>query len=105
MWPWLIGAFVEAWLKVNGSTPATRAEARERFLSPLLAHLGAAGLGHVSEIADGEAPHTPRGCPWQAWSLSELIRLTALLTEPEPTAPPAAIPAPATLRHPNLSPA
>jgi glycogen debranching enzyme len=105
VWPWLIGAFVEAWLKVNGCTPATRAEARERFLAPLLAHLGGAGLGHVSEIADGEAPHTPRGCPWQAWSLSELIRLTVLLTEPEPTAPPAAIPAPATLRHPNLSPA
>ena len=93
VWPWLIGPFVEAWLKVNGSTPATRAQAHGRFVAPLLAHLGAAGLGHVSEIADGDAPHTPRGCPWQAWSLGELIRIIALLAEPVKTgvAPPAQI--------------
>jgi glycogen debranching enzyme len=49
----------------------------------LLAHLEVAGLGHVSEIADGDAPHTPRGCPWQAWSVSELLRLaTVILAEP-----------------------
>jgi glycogen debranching enzyme len=41
----------------------------------MLAHLDAAGLGHVSEITDAEAPFTPRGCPFQAWSLGELIRL------------------------------
>jgi glycogen debranching enzyme len=41
----------------------------------MLDHLQHAGLGHVSEIADGEAPHTPRGCPFQAWSLAELLRL------------------------------
>jgi glycogen debranching enzyme len=41
----------------------------------LFDHLAHAGLGHVSEIADAEAPHTPRGCPFQAWSLAELIRL------------------------------
>ena len=52
-----------------------RREARERFLAPLLAHLDEAGLGHVSEIADGEPPHTPRGCPFQAWSVGELLRL------------------------------
>jgi predicted glycogen debranching enzyme len=87
VWPWLIGAFVEAWLNVHGSTAVTRAEARERFLKPLLAHLKTAGLGHISEIADADAPHAPGGCPWQAWSLSELLRLTAVvLAEPPPAA-------------------
>jgi glycogen debranching enzyme len=41
----------------------------------LLDHLSNAGLGHVSEIADGSQPHMPRGCPFQAWSLAELLRL------------------------------
>lgn len=73
-WPWLIGAFVDAWLRVHGDDAARRAQARARFVAPLVAHLAVAGLGHVSEIADGDAPHTPRGCPFQAWSMSELIR-------------------------------
>jgi glycogen debranching enzyme len=75
VWPWLIGPFVDAWLRVNGNTTARRAEARRRFVDPLFDHLREAGLGHVSEIADAEAPFTPRGCPFQAWSLGELIRL------------------------------
>jgi glycogen debranching enzyme len=44
-------------------------------VTPLLAHLGEAGVGHVSEVADGDAPHRPGGCPFQAWSLGELLRL------------------------------
>jgi glycogen debranching enzyme len=75
VWPWLLGPFVEAWLRVRGDTREARAEARERFLAPLHAHLGEAGLGHISEIADAEPPHRPRGCPFQAWSLGELLRL------------------------------
>ena len=75
VWPWLIGPFVEAWLRVRGATDNVKQEARARFLAPLLDHLHEAGLGHVSEIADAEAPHTPRGCPFQAWSLAELLRL------------------------------
>ena len=50
-----------------------------RFLPPLLAHLGTAGLGHVSEVADGDPPHAPGGCPFQAWSLGELLRVRAML--------------------------
>ncbi len=73
-WPWLTGPFVEAWLRVRGNTPAARAEAAARFLGPLRTHLNTAGLGHVSEVADGDAPHTPGGCPFQAWSLGELLR-------------------------------
>ena len=75
VWPWLIGPFVDAWLRSRGDTPEARDEARSRFLQPLLAHLDAAGLGHVSEIADAEPPFAPRGCPFQAWSVGELLRL------------------------------
>jgi len=77
VWPWLMGGFVDAWLNVNGDDAAGRADARRRFLAPLQQHLEVAGLGHVSEIADGDPPYTPRGCPFQAWSLGELIRALA----------------------------
>jgi predicted glycogen debranching enzyme len=75
VWPWLIGPFVEAWVKTRGGTPEAKLSARERFLVPLEQHLARAGVGHVSEIADAEAPHAPRGCPFQAWSVGELLRL------------------------------
>jgi glycogen debranching enzyme len=74
-WPWLSGAFVEAWVRVRGAAPAVKTEARARFVEPLYQNLELAGLGHISEIADGDPPNTPRGCPFQAWSLAELIRL------------------------------
>ncbi len=79
VWPWLIGPFVEAWLRVRDDGAAARAEAGARFLAPLRAHLDVAGLGHVSEVADGDAPHTPGGCPFQAWSLGELLRAERLV--------------------------
>ena len=79
VWPWLLGPFVSAWLAARGNTPEARAEGRARFLPPLHAHLQTAGLGHVSEVADGDAPHTPGGCPFQAWSLGALIRIEAML--------------------------
>ncbi|MEW6321114.1 MAG: amylo-alpha-1,6-glucosidase [Acidobacteriota bacterium] len=78
-WPWLLGPFVDAWVRVRGGTDDARREARERFLAPVLAHLDDAGLGHVSEIVDADPPHTPRGCPFQAWSLGELIRIDRLV--------------------------
>ncbi len=88
VWPWLMGPFVEAWLAVRANSAAARDEARARFLAPLHAHLGEAGLGHVSEIADARAPHTPRGCPFQAWSVGELLRLELeVLAAPAATAP------------------
>jgi glycogen debranching enzyme len=76
VWPWLLGPFVEAWVRVRGGTATARREARERFLLPMIRHLREAGLGHVSEIADAEAAHIPRGCPFQAWSVGELLRLS-----------------------------
>lgn len=75
VWPWLIGPFIEAWVRVRGNTPDAKAEARRRFVDPLMAHLESAGLGHVSEITDADSPFTPRGCPFQAWSLAELLRV------------------------------
>ena len=75
VWPWLMGAFVEAWVRVRGGGEDAKREARGRFLAPLLARLDEAGLGHLPEIADAEPPHTPRGCPFQAWSLGEAMRL------------------------------
>ncbi len=75
VWPWLLGPFVEAWIRVRGATIDAKRTARQQFVEPLLKHLQEAGLGHISEIADAEAPHNPRGCPFQAWSLSELLRL------------------------------
>ncbi|HWP59967.1 MAG TPA: amylo-alpha-1,6-glucosidase [Candidatus Acidoferrales bacterium] len=57
-WPWLIGPFVEGWLRVRGGTRAAKNEARERFLRPLMEHLGQAGLGRVCEIADAEPPYS-----------------------------------------------
>jgi predicted glycogen debranching enzyme len=82
-WPWLMGPFVDAWVRsrATGGGPwaakAVRAEARRRFLGGLARHLDEAGVGHVSEIADSEEPWTPRGCPFQAWSVGEMLRLLA----------------------------
>jgi predicted glycogen debranching enzyme len=82
VWPWLLGPFVEAWVRVRGGTAGAVREARERFLTPLLAHLDEAGLGHISEIADAEPPHLPRGCPFQAWSVGEALRLSEEVLAP-----------------------
>jgi glycogen debranching enzyme len=76
VWPWLIGAFVEAWVRARDNTRQALSEARDRFVLPLLTELDRLGLGHLPEIADAEAPFTPRGCPFQAWSVGELLRLT-----------------------------
>jgi glycogen debranching enzyme len=81
VWPWLMGAFVEAWLRVHGADRERQRQAETRFLAPLRAHLAVAGIGHVSEIADAEPPHRPRGCPFQAWSIGELLRASRLVAE------------------------
>jgi predicted glycogen debranching enzyme len=83
-WPWLVGPFVEAWVRVRGGGEAVKREAAERFVTPLLRHLDEAGLDHVSELADGDPPHRPGGCPFQAWSLGELMRLQLRVLAPAP---------------------
>jgi predicted glycogen debranching enzyme len=81
-WPYLAGAFVDAWVRVRGGGEESKNEARRRFLAPLIAHLDEAGLSHVSEVADGDAPHTPGGCPFQAWSVGETLRIDRVLLAP-----------------------
>jgi predicted glycogen debranching enzyme len=73
VWPFLLGPFLTAWLAVFGKTAKTKTQARA-FLNGIEAHLREACLGQVSEIFDGDAPHHPRGCPAQAWSVAEPLR-------------------------------
>jgi predicted glycogen debranching enzyme len=70
VWAWLIGAFVDAWLKVH---PGDARRARQ-FLDGFVPHLGEACIGSVSEVFDAEPPFTPRGCIAQAWSVAEVLR-------------------------------
>ncbi|MGA1196025.1 MAG: amylo-alpha-1,6-glucosidase, partial [Candidatus Latescibacterota bacterium] len=73
VWGWLIGAFVTAWVRINQNDPTAHHTA-QRFLDPLRQHLQEYGLGQISEIFDGDSPHTPRGCYAQAWSVAETLR-------------------------------
>ena len=67
VWPWLIGPHADAAAATGAPTPA--------LLDGLLAHLGEWGLGSVSETADGDPPHAATGCPFQAWSVAEVLRV------------------------------
>jgi predicted glycogen debranching enzyme len=82
VWPWLAGPFVEAWVRVRGSTPQAKQEAREHYLEPLRSLATSAGLNHLPEIADAVEPYTPRGCPFQAWSIGEFLRLDRVVLTP-----------------------
>ncbi|MFN0101694.1 MAG: amylo-alpha-1,6-glucosidase [Bryobacteraceae bacterium] len=72
VWLWLMGPFVTSYARVYPGSPRLR-----ELLNGLRGHLREAGIGQVSEIADGDAPHTPRGCFAQAWSVAELLRAAA----------------------------
>jgi predicted glycogen debranching enzyme len=70
VWAWLIGPFVDAWLKVHeGDLKTARS-----FLEGFRPHLRQACVGSISEIFDAEPPFTPRGCCAQAWSVAEVLR-------------------------------
>ena len=66
VWPWLIGPYADAVRRAGGDTTG--------LLDGLELHLAEFGLGSVSETMDGDAPHAATGCPFQAWSVAELIR-------------------------------
>ena len=70
VWAWLIGPFVDAWLKVH---PDDRVGAR-RLLEGFDTHLSEACVGSIGEIFDAEPPYVPRGCIAQAWSVAEVLR-------------------------------
>ena len=70
VWPWLIGSFCDLYRKVHGADADIAP-----FLSELLRHQTEDyGLDGIAEVFDGAAPHRPNGCPWQAWSLAEVLR-------------------------------
>ena len=73
VWPWLMGPFVTAYMRVEAHSPAARDKAK-RWLNRFEEHLRTAGLGHISEVAGGNAPHAPGGCIAQAWSVGEVLR-------------------------------
>ncbi|WP_298916925.1 amylo-alpha-1,6-glucosidase [uncultured Nostoc sp.] len=69
VWGWLLGPFILAHLRVYKNPEQAR-----QFLEPMANHLTAHGLGSLSEIFDGDAPMTPRGCIAQAWTVAEVLR-------------------------------
>jgi predicted glycogen debranching enzyme len=69
VWPWLIGPYADAARLIGSSL--------DGLLDGLQAHVGDFGLGSVSETADGAPPHLATGCPFQAWSVAELLRALA----------------------------
>ena len=80
VWPWLIGPFIGAYLRVNNYSPSAKNTAME-MIKPLLGHLTDGGcIGSVSEIFDGDSPQRPNGCFAQAWSVAQLIEAYNLIT-------------------------
>jgi predicted glycogen debranching enzyme len=73
VWPWLLGPFITAYLKVTPNLEEARQTALA-WIEGFAEHLKIAGLGQISEIADAESPHLPKGCVAQAWSVAELLR-------------------------------
>ncbi|MGA3060669.1 MAG: amylo-alpha-1,6-glucosidase [Candidatus Bathyarchaeia archaeon] len=75
IWPWLLGPFVKAYLKINGYSDESRDYAMKNLILPLFSSgINHAGLGTLSEIYDCDSPNTPRGCISQAWSVAEPLR-------------------------------
>ncbi len=69
VWPWLLGPYCSAWAKNGGSKEDIKA-----LLKGAKDMLCEYGLGGIAEVYDGDEPHTPNGCPWQAWSVAEILR-------------------------------
>jgi predicted glycogen debranching enzyme len=73
VWSWLLGPYADALIKTGGAVGKAKAR---KVIERLAPHLREAGLGTISEIFDGDAPHAPRGCPAQAWSVGEVLRVS-----------------------------
>ena len=86
VWGWLVGPFIDAWLKVFPDDVA----GANRALHGIVPHLDEACIGSISEVFDATPPFTPRGCIAQAWSVAEALRtwvkLARLIREPERSA-------------------
>jgi len=73
IWPWLIGPFITAYLKLSKDPDQAREQAQQ-WLAPLQHHISVGGLRHIAEIFEGDYPHRPCGCIAQAWSVAEILR-------------------------------
>jgi predicted glycogen debranching enzyme len=73
VWPWWLGQYITAVMKLSGGSEEARTNVLNS-LEPLKRHLSQAGLGQISEVFDGDAPHKPGGCFAQAWSVGEVLR-------------------------------
>jgi glycogen debranching enzyme len=69
VWPWLLGAYIDAALKIQRDAAQVRS-----LLAAFPVHLQVAGIGSISEVFDGEQPHIAHGCIAQAWSVAEVLR-------------------------------
>ncbi len=74
-WSWLVGPWVDVLLRLSADPPSAAL-----WLGAMRNHLHDAGLGTISEIFDGDAPHAPAGCIAQAWSVAELLRVLRLVS-------------------------
>ena len=90
VWPWLIGPFISAYLKVHGSTEETRQHARG-LLKPLEEHFNEGCLGQISEIYDGSVPQFERGCFAQAWSVGQIMQIMCEEILPQEVQRPSAV--------------
>jgi glycogen debranching enzyme len=79
VWAWLIGPFIDAWLKLHSA----ERENGKKFLAGFERELSDACVGQISEVFDAEAPFTPRGCVAQAWSVAEVLRCWIKLSREE----------------------
>ncbi|MCC4771877.1 glycogen debranching protein [Methanosarcina sp. DH2] len=73
VWPWLLGAYVKAYLKIHGNSNSSL-EYMRALLEGFDSHLDTAGIGTISEVFDGDYPHSPGGTIAQAWSVAEILR-------------------------------
>jgi predicted glycogen debranching enzyme len=80
VWAWLIGPYIDAWIKLHPDDVA----GSRRFLQGFTEHLSEACIGTISEVFDAEEPHIPRGCCAQAWSVAEVLRCWSMLNHTEP---------------------
>jgi predicted glycogen debranching enzyme len=78
IWPWLMGPYAEAVLRVGKFSDESRAEAMEAVM-PLLNFMKDKGIGQLHEIHEAQSPHRPVGCMAQAWSVAELLRVLCLI--------------------------
>lgn len=81
VWPWLAGPYLSGYLRAHRDSPAARRYVQD-WLDAFLPHFRDGCLGQVAEVYDGDAPRRANGCPAQAWSVAELLRVAALVSIP-----------------------